>query len=774
MTQLRVVGQSLPRVDGVAKATGSLVYGADFRLPGMLHTKILRSPLASARILHVDCERAGRVPGVRCVIAGPAETHPFGSYIRDEPVLAGDRVRYQGEGIVAVAAEDADVAIEALELVRVEYEPLSVVHDYREALSEGSALLHSGLDEYERIGGIYPRPHTNICHHFKLRKGDVQEGFARADRIFEHTYSLDMMQHAPIEPHVALAQADAQGRITIWSVTQGPWECRNSLMESLGLRPGQVRIIGLPVGGAFGAKIYPRIEPVLGLLAQRAGGRPVRLLFTREEEFTSAVVRQPTTIRIRTGVTRDGRLVAREIEGYYDAGAYADCTPNVCRNGTYQGAGPYRIPHVKADGYAVYTNNPISGALRGYGVPEAAWAYESQMDVIARELGMDPVEIRLRNAWEVGDETSTGEVLRGSVGLRETIHRTVQGIGWGEPLAPPSRPGRLRGRGLACIYKHSRAPTTSSAFLKLHEDGALEILTSTVEFGQGSHTILSQIASEVLGVPMGQVHVATPDTDITPFDMFTSSSRTTFHMGNAVRMAAEEVRRQVVAMAGEVFEAPEELIRFADGQLSVPGREPLTLRNLIRRYYGAAASVVGSATYAVRDAVPMDPETAQTPKAAAFWMYATQAVEVEVDPATGLVELVKVVAAHDVGRAINPQSCEQQIEGALAMGLGSALTEQMLLKDGRVLNPSFLDYRIFTALDMSSDVRPYLVESAHDEGPYGAKGVGEPGLAPTAAALGNALAHAIGVPFFHLPLTAERVRQVIARQSPPPLEEGRP
>ena len=758
METLTHIGKSVERIDAFSKAAGEVNYGADFRLQGMLYVKVLRSPHPHARLRRVDTSRAARVPGVRLVVTGADFSYTFGSHIKDEPVLARDRVRFAGEGVAAVCAVDEQTAEEAVELIEVEYEPLAAVLNWRDALAEGAPLVHEDAASYQRISWIRPASGTNLAYHFKLRRGDVQRGFADSFRIFEHEFTTDMMQHAPIEPHGAVAQADLRGHVTVWTPTQSPWEIRSTLMEALELPPGKVRVIGLPVGGAFGSKIYTRLEPLLGALALRLPGRSLKFLHTREEEFTSAVVRQPTWSRIRTGVDSEGRILARQIESYWDGGAYSDCTPNVCRNGGYQGSGPYVIPNCHVDAYAVYSNNPVAGALRGYGVPEAAWAYESQMDIIAHEMGIDPLEIRLRNALDVGTATVTGEIITGSIGLKETLRQAAQGIGWDQPKPPPTVPGRLRGRGLACIYKQSRAPSTSQAFVKLHEDGGVEILSSSIEFGQGSQTVFAMIAAEVLGLPVENVTLANPDTDFTPFDRSTSSSRTTFHMGNAIRLAAEDIKSQIVAMASDVFEAPPELIEFRDGQVHVPTRPPMALKQVVTRYFGADASVVGRGTFGIRDAQPTDPETGQSARAAAFWMYATQAVDLEIDPETGQVEILNVCAAHDVGRIINPMNCVQQIEGALAMGIGSALTERMDLRGGKVLNPGFVDYRILTAVDMGAKVDSRLIEAPHPEGPFGAKGIGEPGLAATAAAVGNAILDATGVRMNAIPLVPERIQ----------------
>ncbi|MBI2304854.1 MAG: molybdopterin-dependent oxidoreductase, partial [Chloroflexi bacterium] len=602
-------------------------------------------------------------------------------------------------------------------------------------------------------------PGTNVCHYFTLRHGDVAEGFAQADLIFEDTFTSQMVQHCSLEPNVAVAQVDATGKITLWSSTQAPYVVRRELADSMGMPMTHIRVICPWVGGGFGAKISPRADSRAVALALRTNHRPVRLAYSREEEFTSAAVRHPAILRHKTGVKRDGRIVAREIEVIWDTGAYAETGPTVSRNSGYTAPGPYNIPHVKIDGYCVYTNKVIAAAFRGYGVSQLTWAYESQMDIMARKLGIDPLEMRLRNAFEEGGVTATGEVLR-VVGLKKTIYAAARSLDWDKPRTEGNK---LRGKGIACMHKATRAPSDSSAFVKVNEDGTVAVLTSAVEAGQGVRTVLAQITGEVLGIKADAVAVTFADTDVTPFDPTTSSSRTTFHMGNAVKTAATDAREQLVQIASQAMEANPEDIEFRGGRVFVRGapERGMTIAQVMRRRFGSRGGpILGKGTFAPSEATPLDLETSQGAKPTAYWMYATQGAEVEVDTDTGQVRVLKLVAAHDVGRAINPVNCQQQIQGALVMGLGGALTEEVVVQEGKALNTSLADYKVLTAMD-APVLEPIIVETPHYEGPFGAVGLGEPGLAPTAAAIANAVEDAIGVRIKDLPITPGRVLRAL-------------
>jgi len=759
------IGRSPARLDAYEKVTGRAVFAVDLKLAGMLHARVLRSPIPHGRITHVDVSRAETLPGVIAVVTGRDFPGSFGATVQDQNFLAREKVRFVGDPVAAVAAVNLDAAEEALSLIKVEYEPLAAILDPVEAMKPGAVLIHEELSQYATAPGIFPVAGTNICNYFKLRKGDAEKGFAESHVVLEDTYTTQMVQHAHLEPHAAIAQVDPSGKILIWSNTQTPYFNRKALARALNLPLNKVRIMGTAVGGGFGGKSYLKAEPICVALALKTKNRPVKLVYTREEEFGVATVRHPTVIRCKTGMKRDGTWVAQETELIFDTGAYADIGPRVVRNAGFSAAGPYKIPHVHIDSYCLYTNNPVGGAFRGFGIPQITWAIESHLDAMAEKLGIDPVELRLKNAVEEGSASATGQVLH-SVGLKETLRRAAEKIGWGKS------PGPSRGKGIACMHKSTVTPSASAAFVKFNEDASATLLCSAVEMGQGASTALAQIASEELGVPVDMISVVRPDTDFTPYDMGSVSSRSTFFVGNAVRRAAADAREQLLDIAAEILEANPKDLELKEGKVQVRGVPEkaisLTELPLGEAFYvgvkgrGRGRPVLGRGAFTIEDATPLDRDTGQGKNPSVFWMYATQAAEVEVDRRTGRVKVLRISAAHDVGRSIHPQSIEGQVEGALVMGVGTALFEKMELEEGRVKNRSFADYKIPSALD-TPEMIPIIVEEPHSQGPYGAKGLGEPALAPTAAAIANAIYAAVGVRIKDLPITPEKILEGLKR-----------
>jgi len=761
LDDLHIVGQRISRVEGVEKATGTALFATDVKFAGMLYGKVLRSPLPHARILHVDTSRAERLPGVRAVATGKDLKAVYGRCIQDQPYYCFDKVRYIGDAVAGVAASDEETVEEALDLIRVEYEELPAVFDPLEAMDSSSPLIHENLMEYWRGPAYFPVQGTNICNHFKLRRGDVNQGFKEADIISEETFSSQMVQHCHLEPHAAIVQVDASGRIFVWTNTQGPYSIRGELARSLGLPVNKIRVRSTYVGGAFGGKSGLKVEPLCYVLASKVkNNRPVRIVLTREEEFyATSVVRHPSIITVRSGVKRDGTLTSHRVRIVFDTGAYADSGPVVIRSCGIAANGPYNVPDIDVDAYCVYTNKTIAGSFRGLGVPQVMWAIESQMDILAERVGMDPVEFRLKNALDEGSISATGQVLK-AVGIKECICKAADAIGWKDG-------GRVRGRGrgIAAMHKSTQTPTSSSAFIKLNEDGTAEVLSSTVEMGQGSNTVLIQIAAEELGFDVKDVRIVGPDTDVTPYDQLTGSSRSTFHMGNAVKAAAADAKRQLLEAAGDLLEANPLDLEVRKGVISVKGSPHRKL--LVRQvpmgaggHFTEGRPIIGRGTYSVLGGTSLDPETGQGLNPSVFWMYGAQAAEVEVDEETGIVNVLKVTSAHDVGRAINPLNCEQQIEGAIGTGVSTTLMEEIKLEKGKTLNPNFVDYKMATSLDMPEMV-PLLVETLHEQGPYGAKGIGEPALAPTAPAIANAIYDAVGVRIKDLPITPEKVLKAL-------------
>ncbi|HHX77097.1 MAG TPA: molybdopterin-dependent oxidoreductase, partial [Firmicutes bacterium] len=647
----------------------------------------------------------------------------------------------------------------AIELIEVEYEEIPAVFDLLEAVKEKAPLVHVDSASYAHIAAAKIIPGTNICNLVELSKGDINKGFAASDYIFEDTFTTHYVQHGQIEPHAAVAKVDASGNITLWTPNDGPHRLHKDLADALGVPATHIRIISTYTGGGFGGKGGLKMEPVAVVTAMKTGGRPVKFVMTREEVFTASLIRHSTVIRLKTGVKADGTLVARDVEVYWDTGAYAEKGPTVCAQSSDAAAGPYVIPHVHIKGLCVYTNKVPAGAYRGYGSPQVTWAYESQMDIIAEKLGIDPVAIRLKNALDEGDQTPAGQIVRG-IGLKECITRAAEEIKWHEPPSPGSN-GRKRAKGIACTYKNTKTPSASAAIITLNMDGTANISSSACEIGQGAFTILTQIAAEVLGIPMEKISITMPDTGTTPYDSSTTSSRTTYHMGNAVIGAANDVIEQLKAMAAALWgEAPH---RIACGEEQVyslddPART-LKYQELIKKVYGAGGSVIGRSLF-----YPEIPKSTVKQSAnelwggpSIFWMYGAHAVEVEIDEETGQLEVIKAVAAHDVGKAINPVNCCQQIEGGFVHGMGIALFEEIMFNEGAIMNANFHDYKIPTAMDAPREFLPIIVEAADPGGPFGAKGIGEPVLNPTAAAIANAVCRATGIRIKHSHLKMEDI-----------------
>ena len=760
-----VVGSPVIRVDALEKVRGAAVFGADVRLVGMLYGAALRSPYAHARILSIDTSEAVKLHGVRAVATGADMPDVLaGEGIKDMPFLAVDVVRYAGEPVAAVAADDLETALKAVKLIKVEYEELPVVLDAAEAMEPGAPIVHESMMSYKRIGVLKPVPGTNVVTVVEYNKGDVAQGFAESDHVFEDTYTSQTVQHGCIEPHNAVALVDVNGRLTVWAANDSPHRLRKDLGDALGWPLNRIRCISTFVGGGFGGKGGVKAEPVAIALAFKANHRPVKVVYSREEVFQATLVKHATKVTVKTGVKRDGTLVAREVKVIWDTGAYAEKGPIVCIQATAGSAGPYKIPHAHMTGYSVYTNRVMAGAYRGYGVPQLVWAYESQMDEIAKRLGIDPVELRLKNVLQEGDVNPVG-IMAHSVGVHECVQQAAKGIGWEQRhLAPrQTAPGRYRGIGIACSMKNTKTPSGSAAVIYMSQDGRVNVACATVEVGQGIRTALAQIVSEVLGVPVSEIVFTEPDSDVTPFDSSTTSSRSTFHMGNAVKLAAEDVRDQLRDLGSLVFACPPEEVTVSHGRVLRAGHndQSMSYEEVLRKQYGAGAGLTGKGFYY--------PEMAKGKplhgSPSLFWMYSAHAAEVEVDTETGKVAVKRIIAASDMGRAINPINCLQQTEGGALHAMGCTMFEEVLLdKKGRMLNPNFHDYKMPTAVD-APEIIAVLVEAPHREGPFGAKGVGEIVTTSVAAAISNAINDAVGIRIKDLPLSAPRVLAALKAKS---------
>ncbi len=768
---MNAVGSDTPRVDGNAKVSGTAQYTADIELPGMLHARALRSPHPHARLLRIDVSRAAALPGVIAIVTRDdlQGLNPcYGPVVEDQPVLARDRVRCVGDIVAAVAAEEREIAEEAVELLEVEYEPLPAVFDVVEAARPDAPVIHE--EHFETRAAIFREQLNlnaggNVCSVFRAADGDLDAGFAEADEILENTYRMPPVQHGHIEPHVATAAWESPNRLRVHAPCQNAVGLQEQLARIFKLPESGVRVVVPHVGGGYGGKTHARLEPVTALLARKAG-RPVQWVLTREEVFLTGR-RYGGFIRIRTGFKRDGSLVAREVEVFYDLGAYALSGPANAKTGSYVASGPYRVPHCRMTTHAVYTNLPPAGPYRGVGVSHVAWACESEMDRIARHLGMDPLQLRLKNLVREGDVFVTGESLV-SVGAADCLRQVASSIGWrgaAEQEAGAGQGTSRRGRGLAVIMKSTTTPTASAASVRLNGDGSVMLLTSSTEMGQGVRTCLAQIVAERLGIPVERVTVSAPDTDVTPYDKSTSSSRTTFHMGNAALRAAEDVRAQLLEAGAQALEVDREDLELGAGGVRVRGvpDRSLTVPQLLRVKYGdAVGSIFGSCNFQVQGG--LDPKTGKG-KAAAFWFFSACGAEVEVDVETGKVRLLNVVTSVDAGKAINPLQCRLQNEGSMLEALGAAFFEEMVFEQGQPVNGSLLEYMLPSMEDHPDRFRSLLVENPHPDGPFGAKGVGEAVIPAVAPAIGNAVANALGgIHITELPLRPERIVAALAER----------
>jgi carbon-monoxide dehydrogenase large subunit len=748
------VGRRVPRVDAVEKVTGTAVYGSDVSLPGMLHGAVLRSPYPHARIVAIDVSAARRAPGVQVVVTGADFPHLFGSAVKDQPFLAIDRVRYVGEPVVAVAADTERRAQEALDLVTVDYEPLPAVVDLQEAVGEDAPLVHPDLHAYQR-GSHQIVPHSNINTLYRFERGDVAAAFASADLVVEQEYTAQAVSHAALETHASIAAYDpVRGLYTLWVSTDRPFQLRDELAGALGVPSSDVRLVVGHVGGSFGGKNTLVSEAVAVALAGHTRGRPVRVEFSREEDLVAAQLRVPAVLRLKTGVTSEGMLVAQSADILWGSGAYTSNTVGVAIRGAQSVVGPYRIPNVSILSRQAYTNTAITGSYRGYGVTQVTWACESQMDEIARRLGIDPVEFRLRNAYEEGDPFLNGQILR-SINVRECVERAAEAVGWGSGERRPA-PHLRRGKGIAALIKPTATPTSSNCVVEVREGGDVVVACSAPEIGSGQATVLAQMAADAIGVPLDRVTVPLTDTASSPYNGPVASSRTTFHVGNAIRLAGEQVRAEILQKAAGVLAADPDLLDLKDGIVHEGEAPRISLGELLGGPAFSGHSVIGSARYSSAGSPLLKAEPGLEWMSSIFWMVGAHAVEVEVDVETGVIRVLRVAAAHDVGRAVNPITCEQQIEGGVVMGLSNALFEQFHMRDGRIENGSFADYKVATIQDMPQIV-PIVVESEHPEAPFGAKGVGEPAAAATPPAIANAVCDALGIRIRDLPLTPERV-----------------
>ncbi len=724
---LTQVGRSVPRADAAEKLRGQAQFTGDLAVPRMLHGKVLRSPVAHARIAGIDPARAERTPGVVCVLTGRdllgLPSPRYGHAIKDRPIVAVDRVRFAGEPVAVVAAEDEATAEAALALIEVEYEELPAVATVDEALAPGAPQLHEGPQVaglFHGLGELADRE-GNVCYRYRIDRGEIEAVFAHADVVVEGEYTFPAVYQYALETHTVVAQCEP-GEITVWASCQHPFLVRAELADLFGLPLGRVRIIVPYLGGGFGSKSYTKMEPIT-VAAARKAGRPVRIA-NRVDESMLTTRRHGMRCRMRTAATKEGRLLGREVEFRLDTGAYADNGPRVTATAGDAAPGPYRWAAYAVDGACVYTNTSPAGSYRAFGATHLQWIGESQVDEVARRCEIDPLQLRRDNLCVPGEELRAGGKpldadLVGDVG------KVAEAIGWHEPKA------RWVGRGLSVGLLAAGAHPVSTATVRMEADGHVVVLVGTTEKGQGARTVMAQIAAEALHLPVERVRVQGTDTRYTPYDRSTGASRSTTLAGLAVQRAAQDLYRQLTEIAGGEPD-PEEYVTLMRTRFGFAGGELVG---------NGVVAPEGSGSYA---------------EGPVFWEVCVGGAEIEVDPELGVVRVVRTATVADVGRAINPQLVERQDEGATLQGIGNALFEEMVWSDGQLASSTLLEYRVPTFLDLPDEMTCVIVENGDGPGPYGAKGCGEGALAAIPAAIVNALADA-GVPMNELPLTPERV-----------------
>jgi len=745
----KAVGAVWTRSDAAAKVTGKAIYTDDLTFPGMLHARVKRAQVPSGILRSLNVEKARCLPGVVTVLTAvdiPAE-HNHGLVTYDWPVMIAisERIRTVGDALALVAAETREIATQALELIEFEYDPRAVISNPIQSRQPDSEQIH-------RSG--------NLLKHIEVRKGNIEQGFAEADVILERTYYTPVHEHAFMEPECSIAQMTPAGQMEIYVGSQIPYADREQVARVFGWPEERVRIIGQLIGGGFGGKEDIAGQIHAALLAH-ATGRPVKLLFDRHESMLVHPKRHATQIRIKAGAKKEGRLTAVETELYGDTGAYASLGEKVMTRATTHSCGPYEIPHVKADCFAMYSNNPPAGAFRGFGVMQATFAIESLMDELAEKLGFDPVEIRRLNALKVGSVTNTGQILKNSVGLLESIDKVdaeIRRLARSNPFKPKrveGDPEKISAWGFAVAYKNTGlgggAPDKAAVEVELRSNGKFQVRSSSAELGQGLPTVLQLIAAEELNQLPQQIDVLLSDTDQTPDGGPTTASRQTFVTGNAVRHAAQALYQLLVSDLAECYDTPPERIRFFEGLVQV-GERIVKLSDVAVRMISKGRQPIASYTYWA----PVTRPLGEGGDMHFAYSFAAQAAEVEVNTRTGEVSVLRLVTANDVGYAINPLGLRGQIEGGAIMGIGHALTEEFIIKEGNVITDRLARYRI-PSITLTPEVTIFVVENPVPEGPYGAKGVGEIVLIPTAPAITNAVYNAVGVRCDHLPVDQEKI-----------------
>jgi len=763
------IGQRVERKFDREKVAGTLQYADDLPFgKDLLHARAVRSPIASGIIRSIDVRKAGEIPGVVAVITGKDFPYRFGLYLKDRTPIAIDRVRYVGEPVALVVATSETIADKAIGLVKVNYEELPAVFDVEKAANDPSVLVHPDLERYERVPFINPQPGTNIGNWFKIRRGDIEEAFAKSDYIVEERMECPQIAHGFLETHCCVAKQDmGTGDITVWSSAQSVFAVREILAEGLGIDNNRIRVIAPPIGGGFGGKAGMTIEALCLSAAMNPAvkGRPVKLFIPREEVMLSSWVRQAYIATIKMGITKEGKILGIKNAFYFDTGISAEYGVNPVRSAGYTSTGTYYIPNVWTDSYAVYTNKPFGGAYRGFGLPELMSAMEVVVDIAAKKIGMHPVEFRLKNLLRPGLPTCTGMPMSPHA-LDKIIEKARAAIRFDEKESPV-REGFKRGKGMALAIKAPAKPAdaASSAIVKINADGTAEVQAATMDMGQGAYTAYAQMVSEELGIPYDRIRLDYPDSATSPYDWQTVASRSCWAMGAAVKAAATDARQQLLALYAEYWQVEPEDIVLKNGfvlcqkkNLSEPFGPKLQNGFPMPDEKLKGGPIIGRGRFVPADVVNPDAETGQSPKSAVHFTVGAIAIDVEVSESTGEVAVNRVVAGYDVGKAISPVNIQGQIEGGTVQGISAALFEGLVFDEkGKLLNQDFTDYKIATIEEVDFPIDSFWEETPEEISPYGNRGVGEHAMISPAPALNNAVYNAIGIRFHRYPLTRERV-----------------
>ena len=744
----------MPKVDSWDKVTGAAEFTVDLRLPGMLFGKILRSPVPHARIVQIDTSKAKALRGVEAVITDQDVPKTlYGIGLNDRPILARDRVRFVGEAVAAVAATNPRIARKAISLIDVKYEPLPAVFDPEESLT-GKVIIHPDLDRYQRRVATSQKDAKlppNVSTASKVERGNVEKGFEEADFIVENRYSTASLAHAAAEPHGSIADMDKHGNLTVYTGTQTPFRLTIELSDALNIPASKIRVVARQLGGGFGGKAQMSVEAICALLAKETG-RPVQIVLDRSEVFFGSCTNQAFTTYVKDGVTKDGRVVARQVRALLNGGAYTGSGYAVVRNSGFPVV-LYGVENLRFESFGIYTNLPPAGPLRGFGSPQIAWAVEQQMDEIARRLGMSPIDLRLKNITRDGQLNPFGVVMKG-VTARECLLALSKKMGWENQYDHGS--GRVRrGRGIALASKHFWSGA-STAMVKVNYDSSVEVYTSAIDMGQGLKTVLAQIAAEEFRISVDTVKVSDADTGVTPYDAGVVGSRGTFNSGHAVRLACEDAKDQILTEASKKLGVGKDMLEVKSGRVhsKTDGAEIPIVDLYVKEpdsplapFLGEGAQFLGKATWFERGK--------STPERMNF-AYTAQAAEVEVDLDTGSVRVLRYVSAVEGGKPINPRMFEAQVRGGAIQGLGMALLEELVYSNGKAANANYVDYKLPSSLD-APDVDVVVVENDFTDGPYGAKGIGELVMVPVAPAIANAIFDATQVRFRTAPITPSRI-----------------